>query len=59
MIQFDEHIFQMGWFNQQLVLVFRMIYGSQGFPIPNKKVGKPFGQLGWLFFDFFLEANQA
>ena len=28
MIQFDEHIFQMGWFNHQLGTVFRMIHGK-------------------------------
>ena len=26
MIQFDEHIFQMGWFNHQLDLVYRELY---------------------------------
>ena len=27
MIQFDEHLFQMGWFNQHLVLVFTRKWG--------------------------------
>ena len=25
MVQFDEHIFQMGWFNHQLVIVYQAI----------------------------------
>ena len=28
MIQFDEHIFQMGWFNDQLVYIYIYVYNK-------------------------------
>ena len=42
MIQFDEHIFQMGWFNHQLAqaLVFHT-YGEATLPETNSKILHP------------------
>ena len=37
MIQFDEHIFQMGWFNHQLVMIEVLN--------PEKKIGKQIPRL--------------
>ena len=36
MIQFDEHIFQMGWFNHQLEI---LLFGERALPIPTKLTG--------------------
>ena len=34
MIQFDEHIFQMGWFNHQVVMrYFTVSFGVKVFPV--------------------------
>ena len=42
MIQFDEHIFQMGWFNHQLIVLFLcyMIGVSSTNTVPEMKWGR-------------------
>ena len=40
MVEFDEHIFQMGWFNHQLVMLEKMIRLSFG-AIPGTFKGSP------------------
>ena len=44
MIQFDEHIFQMGWFNHQLVLVWSWLWWLFG---SDKTQGLAKHMLGW------------
>ena len=33
MIQFDDHIFQMGWFNRCLVMEFQEVQADQTLPV--------------------------